>query len=354
MDKERLQKILTKEIPENQVFIDEPMSKHTSFKIGGTADIFVKARNIKELKYIIKIAKKEEIHLTIIGNGSNVLVKDKGIRGIVVKIEFEEISIEAAVLNKSKFEDILTTDIIEDEMELPKWEDVIVTVGSGVKLGELAQKLLKEEITGFEFAAGIPGTIGGAVKMNAGAYGGEMKDIIMETKCLDLECYEKLIEKTNIDDIEITQEKDNAKSPEIIILNNKEQDFSYRHSIFMERKYIILETKLELKKGKYEAIKAKMEEFLANRIEKQPIQMPSAGSTFKRGTDYITAKLIDECGLKGYKIGGAKVSEKHAGFIVNEKDATAQDVIDLIKYVQDTVYEKTGKRIELEIEILGE
>lgn len=354
MDKERLQKILTKEIPENQVFIDEPMSKHTSFKIGGTADIFVKARNIKELKYIIKIAKKEEIHLTIIGNGSNVLVKDKGIRGIVVKIEFEEISVETAVLNKSKFEDILTTDIIEDEMELPKWEDVIVTVGSGVKLGELAQKLLKEEITGFEFAAGIPGTIGGAVKMNAGAYGGEMKDIIMETKCLDLECYEKLIEKTNIDDIEITQEKDNAKSPEIIILNNKEQDFSYRHSIFMERKYIILETKLELKKGKYEEIKAKMEEFLANRIEKQPIQMPSAGSTFKRGTDYITAKLIDECGLKGYQIGGAKVSEKHAGFIVNEKDATAQDVIDLIKYVQDTVYEKTGKRIELEIEILGE
>ncbi len=354
MDKERLQKILTKEIPENQVFIDEPMSKHTSFKIGGTADIFVKARNIKELKYIIKIAKKEEIHLTIIGNGSNVLVKDKGIRGIVVKIEFEEISIEAAVLNKSKFEDILTTDIIEDEMELPKWEDVIVTVGSGVKLGELAQKLLKEEITGFEFAAGIPGTIGGAVKMNAGAYGGEMKDIIMETKCLDLECYEKLIEKTNIDDIEITQEKDNAKSPEIISLNNKEQDFSYRNSIFMERKYIILETKLELKKGKYEEIKAKMEEFLANRIEKQPIQMPSAGSTFKRGTDYITAKLIDECGLKGYQIGGAKVSEKHAGFIVNEKDATAQDVIDLIKYVQDTVYEKTGKRIELEIEILGE
>lgn len=354
MDKERLQRLLTKEIPENQVFIDEPMSKHTSFKIGGTADIFVKAKNIKELKYIIKIAKKEKVHLTIIGNGSNVLVKDKGIRGIVVKIEFEEISIETAVLNKSKLKDILTAEMAETEMKLPKWEDVIVTVGSGVKLGELAQKLLKEEITGFEFAAGIPGTIGGAVKMNAGAYGEEMKDIIMETKCLDLECYEKLIEKTNIDDIEITSENDNAKSPEIIILNNKEQNFSYRHSIFMERNYIILETRLELKRGEYEEIKAKMEELLASRIEKQPIQMPSAGSTFKRGTDYITAKLIDECGLKGYQIGGAKVSEKHAGFIVNEKDATAQDVIDLIKYVQNTVYEKTGKKIELEIEILGE
>lgn len=354
MDKEKIQKILTKEIPINQVFVDEPMSKHTSFKIGGNADIFVKVKNIKELKYIIKIAKKEEIHLTIIGNGSNVLVRDNGIRGIVLKIDFDEVSIKTAVFDKTKLEDILTTDMIENDVQFPKWEDVIITVGSGVKLGELAQKLLNEEVTGFEFAAGIPGTIGGAVRMNAGAYGGEMKDIIIETKCLDLECYEKLIEKINIDDIEITPEKDNSKSPEIIILNNKEQDFSYRHSIFMERKYIILETKLELKRGKYEEIKAKMDEYLKSRIEKQPLQEPSAGSTFKRGTDYITAKLIDECGLKGYKIGGAKVSEKHAGFIVNEDNATAQDVIDLVKYVQNTVYEKTGKKIELEIEILGE
>lgn len=354
MDKERIQKVLTKEIPEEQIFLDEPMSRHTSFKIGGNADIFISVKNIKELKYIIKIAKKEKIHLTIIGNGSNVLVKDNGIRGIVLKIDFKEIEIEKAVFDSTKLENILTTDIIESEMKLPKWEDMIVTVGSGIKLGELAQRLLKEEITGFEFAAGIPGTIGGAVKMNAGAYGGEMKDIIVETKCLDLECYEKMIEKTNIDDIEITNEKDNNKSPEIIILNNKEQDFSYRHSIFMERKYIILETKLELKQGKYEEIKEKMDDNLASRLEKQPLQEPSAGSTFKRGKDYITAKLIDDCGLKGYEIGGAKVSEKHAGFIVNMGNATAEDVIKLIKYVQDTVYEKTGNKIELEIEILGE
>lgn len=354
MDKEKIKRFLTKEIPESQIFIDEPMSKHTSFRIGGNADIFVKVKNMKELKHLIRIAKKEEVHLTVIGNGSNILVKDKGIRGIVLKIEFDEVSIETAVFDRTKLENILTTDIIENEMELPKWEDVIITVGSGVKLGELAQRLLKEQITGFEFAAGIPGTIGGAVRMNAGAYGGEMKDIIMETKCLDIECYEKMIEKINIDDIEITPEKDNNKSPEIIVLNNKEQDFSYRHSIFMERKYIILETKLELKRGKYEEIKAKMDEYLANRLEKQPLQMPSAGSTFKRGTDYITAKLIDECGLKGYKIGGAKVSEKHAGFIVNDGNATAEDVTSLIKYVQDTVYEKTGNKIELEIEILGE
>lgn len=352
MDSKKIVEILTKQIQEERVLVNEPMSKHTSFKIGGNADIFVKVKSIQELKYIIKIAKKEDIHLTIIGNGSNILVRDNGIRGIVVKLELDYINIEPAILNQTKIEKILNTDIESADFGLPQMKDVIITVGSGVKLGELAQKLLKEEITGFEFASGIPGTIGGAVKMNAGAYGGEMKDIIMETKCLDLEQYEKKIEKINIDDIEITQE--DAKSPEIIVLNNKEQDFSYRHSIFMEKKYIILETKLELTKGKYEEIKKKMDENLSSRKEKQPINMPSAGSTFKRGTDYITARLIDECGLKGYQIGGAGVSDLHAGFIVNKENATAEDVIKLIKHVQDTVYEKTGKEIELEIEILGE
>ncbi len=325
MDKQKIANILTKEIPQEQILIDEPMSKHTSFKIGGMADIFVKVRNIKELKYVIKVAKKQDIHLTIIGNGSNILVKDNGIRGIVVKTELNDIKIH----------------------------DTIVTVGSGVKLGELCQKLLKEEITGLEFASGIPGTIGGAVKMNAGAYGGEMKDIILETKCLDLEQYEEFVQKTYIDDIEIVNEND-AKSPEIIVLNNEEQDFSYRHSVFMEKKYVILETKLELKRGKYEEIKAKMDQNLISRREKQPLHLPSAGSTFKRGTDFITAKLIDECGLKGYQIGDAAVSDIHAGFIVNKGNATAEDVLKLIKYVQETIYEKTGKKIELEIEILGE
>lgn len=353
MDKERLKGILTKEIPEDQILIDEPMNKHTSFKIGGNADLFIKVKNIKELKYIIKIAKREEIYLTIIGNGSNVLVKDNGIRGIVLKIELEEVSIETEVFNRTKREEILNGDIIKENPKFCKCQDIIVTVGSGVKLGELAQKLLKEEITGFEFAAGIPGTVGGAIRMNAGAYGGEIKDIVMETKCLDLERYQQMLANTNIGDIEMTLETENKESPEII-LNNKEHNFSYRHSIFTEKKYIILETKLELKRGKYEEIKSKMDEYLASRVEKQPLQSPSAGSTFKRGTDYITAKLIDECGLKGYQIGGAKISEKHAGFIVNEGNATAQDVIDLVNYVQDTVYKKTGKKIELEIEILGE
>lgn len=326
MDKSRIKDFLTKEIPVEQVFIDELMKKHTSFKIGGTADIFVRVKTIKELKHVIKIAKKENIYLTIIGNGSNVLVKDNGIRGIVVKLDLDYISIN----------------------------NNVVTVGAGVKLGELAQKLLKEQITGFEFAAGIPGTIGGAVRMNAGAYGGEMKDIIIETKCLDLEEYERKIEKINIDDIEIIQKDEITKTPEILVLDNKHHEFSYRHSIFMQRKYIILETKLKLHKGNYEEIKAKMDEHMNSRKEKQPINMPSAGSTFKRGTDYITAQLIDECGLKGYSIGDAQVSEKHAGFIINKGNATAEDVINLIGHVQKIVYEKTGKHIELEIEIIGE
>lgn len=353
MNKQKIANILTKEISQEQIFIDEPMSKHTSFKIGGMADIFVKVRNIKELKYVIEVAKKQDINLTIIGNGSNILVKDNGIRGIVVKTELNNIKIELAILNKEKREEIVNEEIEFTDFNLPKIEDVIVTVGAGVKLGELCQKLLKEEITGLEFASGIPGTIGGAVKMNAGAYGGEIKDIILETKCLDLEQYEKVVEKINIDDIEIMNESD-AKLPEIIILNNQEQDFSYRHSIFMEKKYVILETKLKLKRGKYEEIKARMDEYLTNRKEKQPIHMPSAGSTFKRGKDFITAKLIDECGLKGYQIGDAAVSNIHAGFIVNKGNATAEDVLKLIKYVQETIYEKTGKEIELEIEILGE
>lgn len=163
MDKNKIKELLTKEIKEEQILLEEPMKKHTSFKIGGIADIFVKVKTIEELKHVIKIAQKESIDLTIIGNGSNVLVKDNGIRGIVAKLDLNNISIN---------------------------HDTVI-VGAGVKLGELAQRLLKKQIAGFEFAAGIPGTIGGAVRMNAGAYGGEMKDIVIETKCLDLEDYER-------------------------------------------------------------------------------------------------------------------------------------------------------------------
>ncbi len=320
---------LTKVISPTRIYVNEPMKKYTSFKVGGNADLLIKVKDVKELMYAIKIADEYYLPVTIIGNGSNILVKDNGITGIVIKIEF-------------------------DNMKIDKQKDfAIVTVGAGVKLMKLAQALLNEGISGFEFASGIPGTIGGAVKMNAGAYGTEMKDIVISTKCLELKKTNKPKRKDNIDDIEITEPGINIDENNIVELNNKEQEFRYRNSIFSDKRYIVLETKLKLPYGNKEDIKAKMEELNKSRKEKQP-DLPSAGSTFKRGDDFITAKLIDECGLKGYTIGGAQVSEKHAGFIVNTGDATAQDIIDLIDYVKKVVYEKTGKTIELEVEILGE
>ena len=322
---------LTKEIPSEQVYLNEPMSKHTTFKVGGNADIFVKVKNIDELRHIIKIAKKNDVHITVVGNGSNILVKDNGIRGIVAKIEFEDINIE----------DGDTSDT------------VTVNVGAGVKLATLAQILYQKGITGFEFASGIPGTMGGAVKMNAGAYGKEMKDVVLSTKCIDLKRYNMISEKNNIDDIQVEEIIKKSDEPNIIELSNEEQNFVYRDSIFSNKRYVILETKLGLQYGDKEKIQNMMNEFSKSRKEKQP-DLPSAGSTFKRGEDYITAKLIDECGLKGYTIGGAQVSEKHAGFIVNTGDATAQNILDLISYVKGKVYEKTGKLICLEIEVLGD
>ena len=328
---------LTKEIPSEQIYMNESMSKHTTFKVGGNADIFVKVKNLEQLKYVIKIAKRNNIHIYIIGNGSNILVKDNGIRGIVVKIEFEYI----------KYENI------ENNEKFVQTKEVIVTVGAGVKLMALAQELLKNSITGFEFASGIPGTIGGAIKMNAGAYGSEMKDIVVSTKCLDLKRYDLIGEKSYIDDIEITEPIEKSDEPTIIELSNEEQKFEYRNSIFSSKRYVILETKVKLVYGSKEEIENNMRELLTKRKTSQPNE-PSAGSTFKRGEDFITAKLIDECGLKGYKIGGAKVSEKHAGFIVNDGDATAQDILELVRYIKETVFEKTGKNIKLEVEILGE
>lgn len=299
---EKLEKIISKD----RIKQNEPMKNHTTFKIGGPADFFIKAKTIEELKSIIKFANKQNIQITIVGNGSNLLVTDKGIRGIVVKLELKEIQIKK-----------------KDEQNLE------VIVDSGVPIGILAQKLLKEEISGFEELAGIPGTIGGAILMDAGAYGKEMKDIVEEVTTIDY--------------------KGNIKT-----FSNKQSEFTYRHSKFSNGEYIILQAKLLLKKGNKDEIKQKMDEYLKSRKEKQPIEYPNAGSTFKRGDDFITAKLIDEAGLKSYSIGGAKVSEKHAGFIINTGDATAKDVLDLVAYVTDKIYEKFGKKIELEIKVLGE
>ena len=298
--KENLEKIISKE----RIKQNEPMKNHTSFKIGGPAEFYIKIKSIEELQKILKFAKKENIKITIIGNGSNVLVSDKGIKGIVIRTNLKEIEIEEKEQNK-----------------------IEITVDDAVPIGFLAQKLLKEEIAGFEEIAGIPGTIGGAILMNAGAHGKEIKDIVTEVTAMDY-------------------------NGRIFNFTNEEAEFTYRHSKFSNGEYIILQAKMLLQKGSKEEIKAKMDEYAQYRKEKQPIEYPSAGSTFKRGTDFITAKLIDEAGLKGYSIGGAKVSEKHAGFIINTGDATSQDVLDLAKYITDKVYEKIRKKIEFEIKIL--
>lgn len=304
MESAEIAKSLENIISKDLIKTNEPMKNHTSFKIGGPAEIYIKITSIEELQKILEFAKKENIKITILGNGSNVLVSDKGIKGIVIKTNLKDINIE----NKDS-------------------KNVEVTVSDAVPIGFLAQKFLKEEITGFEELSGIPGTIGGAILMNAGAHGKEIKDIVTEVTAMDY-------------------------NGRIFNFTNEEVEFTYRHSKFSNGEYIILQAKMLLQKGSKEEIKAKMDEYAQYRKEKQPIEYPSAGSTFKRGTDFITAKLIDEAGLKGYSIGGAKVSEKHAGFIINTGDATAKDVLDLARYVTDKVYEKFGKKIEFEIKIL--
>ena len=303
LEKKNFAKELEKYISKDDIFIDEPMSKHTSIKIGGPADVYAKLKSIENISKILKIVKEKNIPITILGNGTNILVKDNGIRGLVIRICDESYKM-----------------ISDTEIE----------VSSGMLNAKLARILQEKELSGFEFASGIPGTIGGAIRMNAGAYGGQMQDIVKSTKYIDL------------DDLEVKE------------LKNSEQQFSYRKSIFSDGNKAILSAVLKFTRGSKEEIQNKMNDNLMQRKEKQPIDKPSAGSTFKRGSDFITAKLIDECGLKGYKIGGAAISEKHAGFVVNLGGATAKDVLELCDIIKKTVYEKFRKEIELEVEVLGE
>lgn len=292
-------------IQEEKVLYNEQMAKHTTFKIGGPAQIFIKIDNIEDLKKVLLFANKNNIKLTIIGNGSNLLVLDEGIKGITINIRIEKIEIEK------------------------KDKEVKIIVGAGEKIGKLARICMQEEITGLEELSGIPGTIGGAIRMNAGAHGKEIKDIVKTVKCVDYQGNER-------------------------IFTNEELEFKYRSSIFKKEKYIITQIELSLQKGQKEQIKEKMEEYAQYRKEKQPIEYPSAGSTFKRGNDFITAKLIDEAGLKGYHVGDAEISIKHSGFVINKGNATAKDVLELIDHVKKEIYNKFKKYIELEIEIIGE
>ncbi len=286
------------------ILFDEPMCNHTTFKVGGLAECYIKIDNIQDLRNILNYAKKNNINITVLGNGSNVLVLDKGISGIVLSIKFNKIEM----------------------MNLDG--RIFANIGAGIKNSILSHLLLKNSITGFEEFAGIPGTIGGAVKMNAGAYGKEFKDIVNTVTCVDY--------SGNIKQFEA-----------------KDMYFGYRRSMLKDNKYIVTEVGMIFRNGTEEEIKSKMEEYASYRKEKQPIEYPSAGSTFKRGNDYITAKLIDEAGLKGYTIGGAEVSSKHAGFIINKGNATAKDILELIEYVKEEVYKKFNKKIELEIEVIG-
>lgn len=325
MDDNNIYKMLTNIVNPSNIFLNEDMKKHTSFKIGGTADFFVKAESIDEIRSILKFTREKNISLTVIGNGSNLLVKDNGIRGITLKINLNNIQIQTSQEMKEIYKQL---DKVAEE-DIKYSSQAIVTVGAGVPLGMLAQKLMINSISGFEFASGIPGTIGGAIVMNAGAYGKEFKEIVIQTTYMD-------------------------EFGEIYVINNEQHEFGYRDSIFKKHKYIILETQLLLKlEEDNNVIKQKMEELSNQRKEKQPSN-PSAGSTFKRGKDFITAKLIDECGLKGYSIGGAQVSQKHAGFIINNGNATADEVIELIKCVKKKVKEKFDKDIQLEIQIIGD
>ena len=290
---------LTITIDKSKIKTNESMKKHTSFKVGGNAKYFITATTIEDVRNVLKTAKEENEKIFVLGNGSNVLFKEEEYDGIVLQIKLNSIQIEE---NKIKVE-------------------------AGAKNAIVAKKLLDYSLTGFEFAAGIPGTIGGAIRMNAGAYGGEIKDILETVTYID-------------------------ENGEMHTITNEDCKFSYRHSVFCQKPYIIISASLVFHNGDRAKIQEKMDEYAKSRKEKQPLEYPSAGSTFKRGEDLITAKLIDECGLKGYQIGGAAVSEKHAGFIINKDNATATDIIDLIEHVKKTVLEKTGKKIELEIEIV--
>lgn len=282
---------------------NEPMSAHTTFRIGGPADMFVSVRSISEMRELIKAAKETMTPFMVIGNGSNMLVSDKGIRGLVIHIgkDLSDISVSGN----------------------------IITAQAGALMSKVASEALRAELTGFETLSGIPGSLGGGLFMNAGAYGGEIKNVVKSVTYID-------------------------ESGEIYTVSNEECKFSYRHSIFCDGGKYILSAELELKKGDPSEIKAAMDDYNNRRKEKQPLSMPSAGSTFKRPEGYFAGRLIEDCGLKGYRVGGAMISDLHAGFVVNTGNATASDVMTLINDVRDMVRKKFGVELEPEVRLIGE
>ena len=294
---------VTNMIDETRIYKEEPMKKHTTFRVGGNADYFIVPKTIEEVKNVVALCKETDMPYYILGNGSNLLVSDKGYRGVIIQIykEMNEICIEG------------------DQIK----------VQAGALLSKIGSAALEASLTGFEFASGIPGTIGGAVVMNAGAYGGEMKDVLEEVTALTPE-------------------------GEAIVLRKEELELGYRTSIIAKKDYIVLEAKLKLEKGEKDAIKGRMDELKLQRTTKQPLEYPSAGSTFKRPEGYFAGKLIQDAGLRGFQVGGAQVSEKHCGFVINKDHATAADVWELMCQVRAIVKEKFGVELEPEVKRLGE
>ena len=297
--KQKFCQVLEKE----QVLFEEPMKSHTTFRIGGPAEVFIMPKSVKQVQMAVKICQEEQIPYFILGNGSNLLVSDRGYRGVIIQMDrnMGEIQVEGTEIQAA----------------------------AGALLSSIAVAARRESLTGFEFAGGIPGTLGGAVVMNAGAYGGEMKDVLKEVTVMD-------------------------GDGKIFTLPASELEMGYRTSIIKTAGYLVLSARITLSRGKEEDIKARTREFSEMRTQKQPLDYPSAGSTFKRPEGYFAGKLIMDSGLRGYSVGGAMVSEKHCGFVINKGNATAEDVVSLMKHVTEVVQEKYGVTLEPEVKFLGE
>ncbi len=303
MDISRVYQRLIDRIPSERVLVNESMKKHTSFRIGGPADIMVLPTDPQEIRYVIQLCKELSIPFYVMGNGSNLLVRDKGIRGLVMKIA-------------SNFSDI-------------KIEGTKVTAQAGVLLSVLSKKTVQHSLKGLEFASGIPGTLGGAVAMNAGAYGGEMKDVVTSVWAMD---YSGNDRRLDYDDLK----------------------FGYRTSAIQQDKLIVIEVDMQLEEGDKQESMELIAELTRRRREKQPLSYPSAGSTFKRPVGYYAGKLIQDAGLKGLRVGDAQVSDLHAGFIINLGNATAKDVLELIQIVKEKVKSEFNVDMQPEIKIIGE
>ena len=287
----------------NRVLFDEPMSQHTTFRSGGPADVFVMPENYEQIREVLRLCKEEKLPFFVLGNGSNLLVSDSGYRGVIIQMDrnMEEIRLDGEEIHAC----------------------------AGALLSSVAVAARNASLTGFEFAGGIPGTIGGAAVMNAGAYGGELKDVLKEVTVM-------------------------TREGEILTIPAEKMEMGYRTSIIKTAGYLVLEAVISLKKGDEEAIRATMKDLSERRTEKQPLDYPSAGSTFKRPEGYFAGKLIMDSGLRGYRVGGAQVSEKHCGFVINAGGATAEDVRSLMDHVIRVVREKYGVTLEPEVKFLGD